>query len=379
MVDLEFLGDFHSYLKEQKEQQNKKIVAFMAHDNVPEELLDAAGFIPLRMMFAGNDDLMNKSHDYLPPSTCSFAQSCIGLFSLKPSPYNFLDLVDYFLVSNHCVSDICASEIICKYSFIPRINFYASYTQSKNAIKYFKLELLELKKELELINDKEIKNEDIIESIKLFNKFKKLISEFNDLNVKGSKKLSIIQKAMLYGPKFIPELEKIIETHKDQQNTSLDNSKDLLFTGCSIFIGDYLNGVIEDGGGNIIFFDSWIGFNYFSQIISENTLNSNIEPLDILVDRFKNNIYSDHPVPNYFDNKISFIKDFIQNYNKKSGKKIGVINHIIKFCDHINMYQSYLKKELQEYGIQVLNLERDYSRANRGQLTTRIEAFLEML
>jgi benzoyl-CoA reductase/2-hydroxyglutaryl-CoA dehydratase subunit BcrC/BadD/HgdB len=40
---------------------------------------------------------------------------------------------------------------------------------------------------------------------------------------------------------------------------------------------------------------------------------------------------------------------------------------------------SHLKNQLKEKGIFVLNLERDYSRANRGQLSTRIEAFLEMM
>jgi benzoyl-CoA reductase/2-hydroxyglutaryl-CoA dehydratase subunit BcrC/BadD/HgdB len=40
---------------------------------------------------------------------------------------------------------------------------------------------------------------------------------------------------------------------------------------------------------------------------------------------------------------------------------------------------SFLKDTLQKKGIQVLNLERDYSRANRGQLSTRIEAYLEMM
>ena len=40
---------------------------------------------------------------------------------------------------------------------------------------------------------------------------------------------------------------------------------------------------------------------------------------------------------------------------------------------------AHLKNQLQEKGIRVLNLERDYSKANRGQLSTRIEAFLEMM
>ncbi|MDX1798991.1 MAG: 2-hydroxyacyl-CoA dehydratase family protein [Candidatus Lokiarchaeia archaeon] len=108
MDNVELLSEYASFLIEKKEK-GKKIIAFISHDNIPEELLDAAGFVPLRLIFAGNDDLMDASHDYLPPSTCAFAQSCIGLYSLKLSQYNFLDLVDYFIVSNHCVSDICTS------------------------------------------------------------------------------------------------------------------------------------------------------------------------------------------------------------------------------------------------------------------------------
>ena len=88
MKDLELLADFHEFLIEKK-AQGKKIIAFMGHDNIPEELIDAAGFFPLKLIFSGDEDLMNASHDYLPPSTCSFAQSCIGLFVNKPSAFKF--------------------------------------------------------------------------------------------------------------------------------------------------------------------------------------------------------------------------------------------------------------------------------------------------
>ena len=157
MNDLELLAEFHSFLREKK-QEGKKIIAFMGHENIPEELIDAAGFFPLNILFAGNDELMNASHDYLPPSTCSFAQTCIGLFSIKPSQYNFLDLIDYIIISNHCVLNICASEIISKYFSIPRLNFYISYTQDNNAFKYYKLELLDFKQQLEKIKGSEIEN-----------------------------------------------------------------------------------------------------------------------------------------------------------------------------------------------------------------------------
>jgi len=375
MDNLELLSEYGTFLREKKEE-GKKIVAFISHDNIPEELLDAAGFVPLRLIFAGNDELMDASHDYLPPSTCAFAQSCIGLFSLKPAQHNFLDLIDYFVVSNHCVSDICASEVISKYFNIPRLNFYISYTKNENSLKYFKLELINLKDQLERINGVQINEEDLRNSIKKYNNFKKKISQMVNLRLIGSQKLKMLQEAMLYGPEYLSKSEDLVE---NEFNTQVpNNQKDIVLTGCSIFINDYLIDLIEEGGGNVVFFDTWIGFSYYSQVLDDEIINSSKSPLDLLVNRFKDNIYGDHSVPNFLENKISQIEEFYINYKNKTGKKVGVINHIIKFCDHMSITSPHLKSKLQEKGIQVLNLERDYSRANRGQLSTRIEAFLEM-
>ena len=378
MVDTILLPEFSLFLKEKK-QEGVKIIAFLAHDNIPEELIDAAGFFPLRMMFGGNDELMEASHDFLPPSTCAFAQSCIGLFSTKPNDFRFLDLVDYFIVSNHCVSDVCASEIITKYFNISRLNFYVPYMTDESSLKYFKLELQNLKEQLEDIIGEKISDEKLSESIKKYNDFKKKLSQVNDLEILGSEKLKIIQKAILYGPTFLPDLEKYIEEVKTSPPQNLGLSKDILFTGCSIFINDNLVDLIEEGGGNIVYFDTWIGNHYYSQVIDDDSINSNKDPLDLLVLRFKNNKYGDHSVPNFLQQKVSSIENYSKNYIKKTGKKLGVFNHIIKFCDHISLMASFLKNELQEKGIQILNLERDYSRANRGQLSTRIEAYLEMM
>ncbi|TET03015.1 MAG: 2-hydroxyacyl-CoA dehydratase [Promethearchaeota archaeon] len=378
MDDSNLLSDFTFFLKEKK-QEGIKIIAYLAHDNIPEELIDAAGFFPLRLIFGGSDELMDASHDYLPPSTCAFAQSCIGLFSIKPNYYKFLELVDYIIVSNHCVSDICVSEIISKYFNIPRLNFYVSYTKNENSLKYFKLELQDFRNQLEATLGKKISDEDIHNSILKFNNFKKKLLEINELETTGSEKLKLIHKSMLFGPDFLHDLENLIQKFKDTPQPVSTTSKDVLLTGCSIFINDNLIDLIEEGGGNIVFFDTWIGNHYYSQIIEDNHIDIEKDPLDLLVLKFKNNIYSDHSVPDFLKQKVSFIQKYSENYKKNKGRKLGVINHIIKFCDHISLMSSFLKDSLQEKGIQVLNLERDYSRANRGQLSTRIEAYLEMM
>jgi benzoyl-CoA reductase/2-hydroxyglutaryl-CoA dehydratase subunit BcrC/BadD/HgdB len=371
------LSEFSLFLKEKK-QDGFKIASFLAHDNIPEELLDAAGIIPVRLMFGGNDELMNMSHDFLPPSTCAFTQSMIGLFSLKPSQYKFLDLIDYFIVSNHCVSDICGSEIITKYFNIPRLNFYLPYSKNENSLKYFKLELANLKVQIEKIVEKEITDEDLLESIQKYNKFKLKLSELNSLNIIGSKKLQIIQTAMLYGPNSIEKINEFIEKNKHNQQ-KLNNLKNVILTGCSIFLNDNLIEMIEEAGGNVVFFDTWIGNHYYSQTFDIETLTSISNPYDLLVERFKRNELSDHSVPNFLENKVNQLLEINRNLKENKDQDLGVINHIIKFCDHFSMLSTYFKEKLQKKGIQVLNLERDYSRANKGQLSTRIEAFLEMI
>ncbi|MHA1257964.1 MAG: 2-hydroxyacyl-CoA dehydratase family protein [Promethearchaeota archaeon] len=97
------------------------------------------------------------------------------------------------------------AEVITKYFDIPRLNFYISYTQNDNALKYYELELLDFKSQLEKIKGTEIKKEEILESIKKYNEFKVILSEINELNIK--KLCSLVQ---IFYPK-LKVLFKIIK------------------------------------------------------------------------------------------------------------------------------------------------------------------------
>ena len=126
-------------------------------------------------------------------------------------------------------------------------------------------------------------------------------------------------------------------------------------------------------------FDTWIGSNYYSQTLDTNLLESNTDSIELLIQRYKENTSGDHSIPNSLENRISQIERFYHTHQSKTKKPLGVINHIIKFCDTISIMSSAFKTQLQEKGIQVLNLERDYSRSARAALETRVHAFLEML
>jgi benzoyl-CoA reductase/2-hydroxyglutaryl-CoA dehydratase subunit BcrC/BadD/HgdB len=404
----QLVSEYNAFL-EKKKADEKKIIAFLSHDNVPVELFEAAGLVPLPLLFAGKDELMDASHAYLPPSTCSYAQSCIGYFSSLPRNYEFLELADYILLSNHCVSNICVSEILADNFDLNRLDFYVSYTRNANALKYYKIELRNLKENIEEIIGERIPDYKIKEHIIQRNNFKKIVAKVSQLPISGAKKLKLYQKAMLFGPEIQNEIEQFIGNNnrpksenpgiEDNNSNNINNNaesfknsnpfsnptdtknsgKNVIFTGCSIFIEDYLIDLIESAGGNIVLFDTWIGNNFYNRTLSDEFLNSSQDPIELLTKRFETNIYGDHCVPNSLQNKIDFLDKYVKEYQKKHGEKLAVINHIIKFCDHFSLFQSYFKEKLQERGIQVLNLERDYSRAIRGQLETRIEAFIEMI
>ena len=57
----------------------------------------------------------------------------------------------------------------------------------------------------------------------------------------------------------------------------------------------------------------------------------------------------------------------------------AVICARLKFCDHWGGQRKMLAEELRKESVPVLDLEREYNTAGSGQISTRVQAFLEML
>lgn len=57
----------------------------------------------------------------------------------------------------------------------------------------------------------------------------------------------------------------------------------------------------------------------------------------------------------------------------------GVIEVILQACHTYNVEATRVKRVVERADIPYLRLETDYSQADTGQISTRVEAFLEML
>jgi len=365
----ELYSDLFEYLSDRK-AEGKKVIAHLAHEFDPPELIEAAGAIPLNLIFAGNEELMQEGADYMNPTMCTYARSLIGMFKLKDQypKYKFLNLVDVIISSDYCTSNLLIAESISKNFGVKSIEFFTPYMQKDQHVEFYQEQLRNLALNISEITGVNVDEKNLVHLMKKYNGFRETLSKIHELDLSGTNQIKIYQKALLFGPGGVnfDELESIKRKEIDV------TKKNVILSGCPVFIGDTLAELIEEKcGGSIIYNDTWVGDLIY---LSNSEIRSDKSPYEILAEVFRKNKSSAHCVPNYlaeYGNRISEIS--------KKTNTFAVINHIIKFCDLIGYPRQGIKEKLNSMDIKILQLERDYSSETSGQLTTRIEAFLEIL
>ncbi|MFX1340853.1 MAG: 2-hydroxyacyl-CoA dehydratase, partial [Promethearchaeota archaeon] len=74
------------------------------------------------------------------------------------------------------------------------------------------------------------------------------------------------------------------------------------------------------------------------------------------------------------DTRLEDIKQLVNDY-----KVDGVILYTLSFCQPYDIEAVAFEKLLKKEGIPVISITTDYSSEDVSQLTTRVQAFLEML
>ncbi|MBC7195269.1 MAG: 2-hydroxyacyl-CoA dehydratase, partial [Caldisericia bacterium] len=207
-----------------------------------------------------------------------------------------------------------------------------------------------------------IDNNKLIDSVKIYNEGRKKLK--NLMNEISYEKKGLIR----YFLNLLFQTMKIEDFLKIKIDFS-DNKKETkggFYLFSTIFPLDFIE-YIESLGYEILYDDSCFGEKNFSLI-----------ELDI-----KDPLYS---ISEYYlkregcvrrreiDNKI---KNIIKRFKDNDLK--GVIIYNLKYCDPLIFYIPLIKEKLKEYEIPLLIIDDDYSLNIKGQIRTRIEAFMEML
>lgn len=124
--------------------------------------------------------------------------------------------------------------------------------------------------------------------------------------------------------------------------------------------------VIEELGADVVAFDCCNGIREKVEKVDES-----LPVTEALAKKYLNINCS---VMSSNKSRMDYIREMIREYQVD-----GVLELILQACHTYAIESHYVKRTCDEMEIPYLKIETDYSSADKGQINTRLEAFLETL
>jgi len=217
----------------------------------------------------------------------------------------------------------------------------------------------------------EITNDLLLNSIKLFNKQRRLIAKIYEkrksmgVTVKGSDILSMMIAVTAMPVDAANELLERIDASIDDHPAPEKADIRVMITGGCIEEIEIIR-IIEGCHAVVVADNLCLGARYFNTEADESG-----DPIESLAQRYLYKLSCPRMI-NAFNTRMTYIYDTIREY-----KIDAVITQKLKFCDLWGVENLMLKKEAQRTGFPLLALERELYSESIGQLKTRIQAFIE--
>lgn len=361
-------------------QSGKRVVGYFCN-YVPEELIHAAGAIPIRLGEGGAKEAEREGGEYITANSCSFAKACIGGRAGGNDP--FLAGVDCIAEAPACVQMEWVLEVMEDYFGIQCLPIgLPRKFDTVEGLEYYVEELVDFRGRLERLTDRPITQESLEQSIQLYNAIRKKLKglygllQADDPPISWEKVLEVVQTGfVLDRPSYLKLVEAIMEEIQESlggvSKTEISPPGPRLLVAGSIQApGDRkLVDVARDLGANIVMDEVCTGSRWFWTEVEEPTLEGLARrsllkpPCATLPDiRVMGNVRRDH------------LENLIRDWRID-----GVIYYTLRFCDAYGFKVEADRHWLEEKGIPLLHLNSEYSSTNQGQLRTRLEAFMELL
>ncbi len=344
--------------------------------HIPEEILYAAGIVPVRILSSHISQSVTRS--YIHETYCSFSHDCAYQGLLQN--YNFLDLI---VTSSSCIHMGEAFNVWVRFAGFKQKSYLISFPHiihNKNASLFIKESYKEFKKFIENFIEKAITDEDIEKAIKTYNRTRTLLKElWNFLKhknspVTGSEVATVtLASQIMDKQEYNRMLEQLIRELKNKPGESSSSSVRLMVTGGACDDMTVFN-LIENLNYkvNLIFTDSCTAARYFWFEVPENRS----DKLEAIAEGYIGRIPcpAKDTVPGTGEKKrFRFIQEFIQDF-----KPDGIVFLYQRFCSPQSMDIVALKPVLNMLGIPWVELELDTT-VPMTQFKSQLEALVEVI
>ena len=339
----------------------------------PEEVAWASGATTVALCSTSDETIPEAEKD-LPSNLCPLIKSSYGFAKTDKCPFFYF-------------SDVVVGETTCDgkkkmYELMSDIKpvyiMQLPQTQDERALRYWKDEVIELRKYLSEKFDTEVTDENLRQWCKIGNDIRdaqKNLADTMELDPAPMTGLDFFH--VTYGSTFKMDKKSVadeINAIADKLRREYDPEKGekkprIIVTGCPMGgATEKVINAIEDNGAVVVSFENCSGEKNF-----DNNIDLEAEDINEAIARRYLDIGCSVMTPD--TNRLDLLSRLIDKYDAD-----GVIEMDLVACHTYIVEREKIKEFVtKEKGIPYMFVETDFSQADIGQLNTRMAAFIEML
>jgi benzoyl-CoA reductase/2-hydroxyglutaryl-CoA dehydratase subunit BcrC/BadD/HgdB len=351
-----------------------KLIGYAPGGYMPEELVYAAGAVPVGLIRGGDPEPVAESAAYVPRFIDTFCRSQIGYRMMGGDPlYEIIDLL-VVPVTDHNIKTIADC-----FNFFTNTNvfrFGVPHQKDEYAFEYYLAGLHALKNKLEEFTGNKIEDRKLREAIDLSNRMRELLKEISLLRLSEQPPITGLEFVKLNHASFIADRAVFIDALKSihrelkQKPPSGPKGPRILLTGSTLAMGDYkVLEIAENAGANIVIEEFAEGLRHFWENVHVNG-----DLMQALADRY----FRRRVPPAWFRpsrERLDYLIKLARDFNID-----GIIWYQLMYRSSYDIQAFYFEKLLKkELDIPMLKVESDYDVSERGPLRTRVETFVEII
>ena len=344
---------------------------------VPEEIVRAANGIPVGLC-SGADWATDKVEEHLPRNTCPLIKSFTGFKLGKVCPY--IESSDLVVGENTCDGKKKAYEYFGTQK--PMHIMDVPNVKNDGTMANWKAEIRKLAERVEQETGTKITAESLKEAIKVTNDKRRALQRLSatraadPVPISGRDSLLTVQAAFMDDAVRLTGAINAMADECEQRvregvGVAPKGTKRILYTGTPMAVPFWkLFSLSEKAGAVIVGEECCTGYRYYKDLVDESGETVD-EMLDAIAERYFNiNCAIFTPNPGRIEDVLHLAKELHAD---------GIIDCSLQFCTLYDMESFTLEKAAKEAGIPYMHISTDYSNEDAGQLTTRVEAFVEMI
>jgi benzoyl-CoA reductase/2-hydroxyglutaryl-CoA dehydratase subunit BcrC/BadD/HgdB len=336
---------------------------------IPEEIIHAAGMLPFEVTGDNEPVQMQGAERYIFSNSCSKIRTCWQL--QLDGKYKFLDGL---VSSSMCDQDKRLYSLWEYYNKLPYLDLiYAPRKRDEEAVRLYLADLQDFRNRLSLSQLRRIPDRDLADSIRTYNRGRELMSKLYELRkrdrppVTGAEALEVSKAAVRLPRERFNELMEQLLAEIQSTGREIKKSKRLMVIGSDLHNTNQMV-ALESLDAVVVVDEMDIGIRR-----AWGQVDTKLPPMEALARYY----VLGRPVDKHnwiSDGRLEFIGDLVGQY-----KVDGIVSQDVRFCTYNGWDKFDLKKQMQERGMPMLQIDLEYGHPAGAQMKIRVEAFLEML